>query len=345
MTPCYKCSFYQTCGGMVEDGVADFSCMLRCGQCKSLSGECPFACPNNEARLVWMVAEVKSLSYRPLLQFKAHSKDPWPFFAPQIYHGSCRWKPLDVGCVTIGIADLLARTKPTDSPIEVRRKFRLADATKIIGIGVARDHLLERWWAEKDIVAERLATMDLEAVTTPNFSIFANSPRTQSLVSIARIHHFSETLTKAGVPTVPHLYAETDMDWQRWTSVLLEQRNVQTIAMEFQTGLNNEVDARRYIEKLAELRESIGRPLHLIAIGGTRFSSILKSIFARSFTLTDATSFVKTWNRRRVDHGLPEEACAQEPGTDLTDLLQANIESREARLRKKLALTTRSLAA
>lgn len=338
MMPCYKCPMRNACGGLVQDGIADLSCMIRCGDCRSKKGECPFACPNNEKRFAWMVAEVKHLDYTPTTELLAPSFRQLPFFAPQIFHGSRRWKPLQTQLITISVADLLSRTKPDDDATRVRRVFRLEDDSKIIGLGVAKDHLLERWWSERQQVAARLGKMNLEAVTTPNYSIFANAPRPQSLVSIARIHHFSEALSAAGVPVVPHVYAETDFDWERWAIVLKNQPQINTIAIEFQTGLGVESKAHRYIEKLSELRAAIGRPLHIIAVGGTRHSSKLNEVFPLGYTLTDATSFMKTVRRRRVDHGEPEHRQLDSQD-DLSDLLQKNIESREKRLRRKLRLS------
>lgn len=337
MMPCYKCPMRKACGGLIQDGMAELSCMMRCGECRTKKGECPFACPNNEARFAWMVAEVKRLDYTPTTELLAPAARHLPFFAPQIFHGSRRWKPLQSQLVTISVADLLSRTKPTDEAIRVRRTFRLEDDARIIGLGVAKDHFLERWWGERHQVAARLGQMKLEAVTTPNYSIFTNAPRPQSLVSIARIHHFSEALSAAGVPVIPHVYAETDVDWERWAAVLKEQPRIHTIAIEFQTGLGVESKAHRYIGKLSELRTAIGRSLHLIAVGGTRHSEKLNEVFPHGYTLTDGTSFMKTVRRRRVDHDEPEHRHLDSQD-DLSDLLQKNIDSREKRLRRKLRL-------
>lgn len=284
-----------------------------------------------------MVAEVKHLEYTPTTKLLAPAAPRLPFFAPQIFHGSRRWKPLQSQLVTISIADLLSRTKPSDDAIRIRRIFRLEDDARIIGLGVAKDHYLERWWSEREQVAARLGRMNLEAVTTPNYSIFANAPRPQSLVSIARIHHFSEALSASGVPVIPHVYAETDIDWERWAAVLKDQAHIYIIAIEFQTGLGVESKAHRYIAKLSELRDTIGRPLHLMAVGGTRHSGKLNEIFRLAFTLTDGTSFMKTVRRRRVDHDGPEHRYLDSQD-DLSELLQKNIDSREKRLRRKLRL-------
>lgn len=349
MTPCHECILRPRCGGLVKDGEAEFTCMLRCGQCRDKHGNCPFACPNNEARFTMMVSEVKSLTYKPVTKLVSPQIVNWPLFSPQIYHGSRRFRPLHADCVSISIKSLLAETKPGDGPDDVRKAFKLEDSTKVIGLGVARDHFLEKWWGARRQIAEHLAGLGLHGVTTPNFSVFSNAPRPQTMVSIARIHHFSEALSAAGAAVIPHVYAETDLDWEQWKRVLQDQPAVHAIAMEFQTGLLKEEKAQRYIERLVELREAVGRPLHLIAVGGTKYAALLLNAFPNSFTVTDATSFFKTFYRRRLDHVKPEESVQMMPHEDLADLLQQNIDSRELRLRKKLRLpihaTALSLAA
>lgn len=137
---------------------------------------------------------------------------------------------------------------------------------------------------------------------------------------------------------IPHVYAETDSDWEQWKKVLQNQPGVNAISMEFQTGLLKEDAAMRYVERLVELQEAAGRSLHLVAIGATKYAALLIEAFPDSFTVTDATSFFKTFNRRRVDHASVEESMKMEPHEDLAELLQLNIDSRELKLRKKLHL-------
>jgi len=130
MTPCHECVLRPRCGGLVKDGEAEYTCMLRCGQCRDKHGNCPFACPNNEARFTMMVGEVKSLTYKPVTKLVSPQAANWPLFAPQIYHGSRRSRPLHVECVSISIKSLLAETKPGDGPRELCKIFKLEDSHK-----------------------------------------------------------------------------------------------------------------------------------------------------------------------------------------------------------------------
>lgn len=334
---CAACPSFGKCGGLVVDGEVELSCMHRCGDCRHFQGECPFACPKNEKRFVWMVAEVASLDYTPKTKLQGPDPQRFPFFVPQILHGSRRWKPLEVSPVAISIRDLLKCTKPGDDGQTVRRKFKLLDDTRILALGVARDHLLERWWCTRPDIIRRLALMELDGVTTPNFSIFYNAPRHQTLISIARIHHFSEGLSAAGIPVVPHVYAETDLDWRRWTDVLRDQTLVHMIAMEFQT-IDDDGFAMWYLSRLAKLQENVQRPLHLVAVGGGRYAHELSKVFPDRYTITEASSFVRAVNYHRSS-GVAEQSFTSDfsPLRDQADLLEANIAYSGAKLRRRSA--------
>lgn len=333
MSLCRNCPTYPRCGGLVVNGHEDlFGCMHRCQNCHERSVECPFACPNNSRRFVFMMHEVGALDYRPQTQIIGPAVQGFPFFAPQIYHASRRFKPLVTDAVTISIADLLARTRGR----KAHDAFCLDPETRVIGLGVAKDHELEKWWADRHNVAKQLSTMGLDAVTVPNFSIFSNAPMHQSLVSIARIHHFSEALSAVGIATVPHIYAETDVQWERWTDILKDQEKVSMIAMEFQTGLRFKEKASPYIHRLADLQQRIGRSLHLVAVGGTQHRAHLRAVFADRLTLTDATSFMKTFRRIKTDGPDGDVRVPMQRTDDLAHLLQTNIDAREKRLRKGL---------
>jgi hypothetical protein len=204
------------------------------------------------------------------------------------------------------VADLLVYARDCASPSSVRHRFQLAKNTRIIAVGVARDDWLERWWADFRQQAAFLQQIDVAAVTVPNFSVFTDAPRHQTLIHIARMHHFAERLTNDGLSVIPHLYAETPEDWGRWAEFLSNQRHVRFLAVEFQTGLRVRRRAIEFIQEVANLQRSIGRPLHLLAIGGARYVPELQQTCA-SFTVLDSQPFMKALYRRAYRHLPPHD--------------------------------------
>lgn len=106
------------------------------------------------------------------------------------------------------------------------------------------------------------------------------------------------------------------------------------LAMEFQTGLaKNPAKAGRYIQKLAELRQVTGRQLHLVAVGGTMFMDLLVKHFPDRLTVTDATAFMRTQNRLDIQG---KSSRKDRHSTDLSELLQSNIDAEIRHLRHRL---------
>jgi hypothetical protein len=327
---------------MVIDGVMEMGCLHRCGDCRDRKGECPFACPNNERRYVRMLQEVGKLGLPPTKQM--HGPDPvrLPLVLPQLSHGSRRWKPLSVDCVTIPITELLARTPPDADGLKVREIFRLDEEARILALGVAQDHFLEDQWSTRAEVTRRLAAMELEAVSIPNFSIFSNAPRHQSMVSLTRMHRFCDVLSEAGLRLIPHIYAETDPDWERWAEILKNHPQASVIAMEFQTHLVHAEPARDYILRLGRLQTAVGRPLHILAVGGTRYLRELRTQFQERCTFTEADSFFKTMHRQDVG---AETSSPTPIYTDLADLLDSHIARRKLRISRRFQSASLSVAA
>jgi hypothetical protein len=179
------------------------------------------------------------------------------------------------------------------------------------------------------------------AVTTPSFSVFEGVPRTQTLINIARSHHFNERLTNAGLPVVPHIYAQTPLDWDRWATFLVKQSHIKMVAMEFQTGLLKRQLGENCIEQLRLLQERTGRDLFLIAIGGARYTRLLEQAFQDRFLIVDSMPFMKAMHRRgaNVVGGLKESWIKRNTavGAPLDALLLDNILRYEERLIRRLS--------
>lgn len=53
------------------------------------------------------------------------------------------------------------------------------------------------------------------------------------------------------------------------------------------------------IQKLADLRDDVGRELHLLAVGAGQHAAVLRRHFSK-LTLVDSTPFIKTHKRQRL---------------------------------------------
>lgn len=230
-----------------------------------------------------------------------------PTYIPMIRHKSRRALRVSAPVVALSISDVLKMNSlgqygpVAHSGTELRAKFGLSPNAKILLVSVATDDHLERYWrfGRKHDAADTISKLDLIGMTTPNFSFFEDAPRLHTLRNRSRIIRVAEDLSAAGVSTVLHLNALIEEDWQFWTDLLKDRQDIRYVVKEFQTGLKQRVRGEAALKSLRQLQDDIGRPLHPIIVGGTKYVRDLRQLFGDSFTLIDSTPFIKTLNRQK----------------------------------------------
>jgi hypothetical protein len=184
-----------------------------------------------------------------------------------------------VGLPTSRVVSLW-RHRPNLTAVELRQFFRIIPDARIVLISVAQDHELEKMWRDMLVrdLPGFLARLEIEHITSPNYSIPDDLPRTEGLVNIARIVKASDQLSRAGLSVIPHLNASHERQWRNWTSFLKEHDHLKFVAKEFQTGLASARKAKWHISKLLEMQQRIGRGIHLCAVGGRRHMAHMLSL-------------------------------------------------------------------
>jgi hypothetical protein len=337
---CSDCLIHAKCGGLTLDNESYLTCYLECGSCRNNEyRQCLYACPNNPEYFMRELASVEALDYRPRTLLKAPSGARLPLYIPQIHHGYRRVRPFrgTDGYVALSLADIFSKkwhANCTDR--DLRSHFTVDPSAKVLALGVADDVTLEKWWGYFTHHLNLLKRMGITAITTPNFSVFENAPRSQTMIHIARIHKFNELLSSAGLAVIPHIYAQTEVDWLGWKEFLLEQAHISTLAMEFQTGLRSPNRAKEYILQLEKLQQSVQRPLSLVAVGAARYVVHLVKVFAERLTVVDSNPFMKAMWRRGTNVIGPLSAKWIERHTHenepVDSLFWENVTSYEARL-------------
>lgn len=305
-----QCPWFDGCGGLDETQPTLEGCFASCGRIVEPEGvtECQFyswACPCRGDAFHALVQEVGTLYARPWKPLRPPAID-LPAYIPIVRHGSGRRAPLSYGVVGISITDLMPQAREATygpivhTPEALRAHFGLAPGTKVILSGVANDPVIEYFWRYRTVndVVRRLAALDIAAVTTPNFSLPRNAPRTHSLYNLKRILISTENLS-AGLGVIPHIHAQTEEDWLRWAWLLRGQRDIRYVACEMQTGHRSPARARWAIEKLCEMQDRVGRALHPVAMGAVQHTAIFAEHFD-SFTVVDSHPFMSAVKQREI---------------------------------------------
>ncbi|HEX8549944.1 MAG TPA: DUF4417 domain-containing protein [Abditibacteriaceae bacterium] len=226
----------------------------------------------------------------------------------------------------------LAATRKTQlDAVGLRRRFMLRDDAEVIGISVAQDPPLERYWRyrNKHDLPKRIAEWNLSALTVPNFSYFTDAPPWHTLWNFHRMLKVAEEFSVQGIPIVPHVNCLEDNHRRAWAAVLREQPHLKFVAKEFQTGSKRSDMADEAFSDLCQLQAEVGRPLHPIIIGGIRLWNRLRENFD-DFTVVDSKPFMMTTHRQEILDA-PDGVIRTKPhplprGAFLDELWQLNLD-------------------
>src|SRR5690606_30898396 len=110
-----------------------------------------------------------------------------------IYHGSRRQQALDAEVVALRLSDVVnfrAKTPKFASREALCEAFRLDPNCSIILTGVDHDSRIEPWWtlgSARPAIIQGLVALGVTLVTTPNFSLILDHPRTDDMHAMKRI--------------------------------------------------------------------------------------------------------------------------------------------------------------
>ena len=173
-----------------------------------------------------------------------------------------------------------------------------------------------------------LLDLNVQLVTTPNFSVVADVPRWDNLYAMKKIAWLWFEMASAGVPTALHLNGRTERDWDRWATFVFEHEEIDCVSFEFGTGGRSTDRIQWYGNRLEEFAEAVERPLTAIVRGGRPILAQLFQAFHR-LVFVDTNAFSKTIKRQKltysIEAGLRTAPHPTEPMAPIDDLLVANV--------------------
>jgi hypothetical protein len=338
---CNGCIDRPVCGG-IHPRISLLDCTEHCcGKPDS----CKWVCRRNPGFKAYMQA-IGGLSLDNIrLTGPALPVAPLPPVVPLIYHRSRRAAPLEIPAAAIKLAQLFDRR--TGAPRfatrdELCHRFALAPTTTLVVSGVDKDPVIERWWGigqpQRLAVIQAMKAIGIAIITSPNFSLCVDWPRTGDMAAMKRIARVYAEFMNAGLPATLHAHGRTDTDFARWAALLQRLEAIDYLSYEFSTGAAYGERRDRHLAWLKGLAGSVARPLHLIVYGAAAVVPELIAAFA-TVTLIDTNSFLKAVHRQvriRDDKGnLSWSTRPTDPGDDLTDRLRDIIgETRAIHARK-----------
>ena len=261
-------------------------------------------CRFNPKLFVARMREVGGLDFDNAPRTSANSMPTLPMVVPFVYHRYGRAAVLDEPIAALSLYELVdfatGKLRVT-SRAELAARFLIPDGAQVILSGVDRDRPIERWWNSMDrgSLIESLSKLGITLVTTPNYSVLTDVPRTDNLHAMKRILLTWTEMASAGLPTALHVNARTEHDYLRWGDLIIMRREIEILAFEFASGCGWGERIDWHIGQLCGLADRVGRPLAIVIRGGGRKLEELQRHFAQ-VTLIETQAFARTIKRRRA---------------------------------------------
>lgn len=327
---CATCLERDRCGGVHTDaGILDCADLCSC-QDKS---SCDMVCRFNPRRFVARMREVGGLGFETAPRTVANGVPELPAIIPFVDHRYGRETILDEPAIAISLYELvnLATGKPhVSSRAELSARFLIPEGSAIVVSGVDKDAPIERWWELEDraTILAALRALGVALVTTPNYSVLTDVPRTDNLHAMKRILLAWTEMARAGLPAALHVNGRTQHDYARWAELITDRPEIELLAFEFATGCGRGERIDWHVGQLCALADRVGRPLALVIRGGGRKLDVLRRHFS-NVTLIDTEAFSRTIRRRRAhltESGRLKWAKFLTPvGAPIDDLLAHNV--------------------
>ena len=112
----------------------------------------------------------------------------------------------------------------------------------------------------------------------------------------------AEALTSEGVAVIPHINSNHAQDWNWMAEFYQNHPELNTACMEFRTGNREKGRMIRKISFLKDMRDKIGRDLHVVVVGSCAAAREAKLYFP-NITAMDATPCLKSIKRQMAELG------------------------------------------
>ncbi|MDP1806414.1 MAG: DUF4417 domain-containing protein [Acidimicrobiales bacterium] len=241
-------------------------------------GQCPIRCGSRTDIGAWMADVGGTLAFDDLV---LETKLPagLPRYIPQVdghdvagFDADLAWPAYGVGLRRVFSPDT-HRIYPKFAGHDAHQALGLAPGQLAVLVGYGEDPLVEALWSDRHSLIPQIAEQGWDLVLAPNYSMYANQPRTEHLLNFRRNLLIATELADAGVAAVPNLYWFRKEDLDRYLSWLEDTRPA-AVAINLQTFRTDEDWEVMALPGLTYLALGIPRDLVVIVAGSSRVDRI-----------------------------------------------------------------------
>jgi hypothetical protein len=336
---CHGCHHFAACGGLCVKGL--FDCLDLCcndpDNCTRVCRKAP------SVRFANQLREIDGFDFgnvprAPLLKHQIRDD-----IVPLVYHGSSRVDQLSGTAFALRLTDIVnfrEKTLKFSDRAALCAAYRIPEDAQLILSGVNQDHRIEPWWtlgsAARLGIIEQMRRLGIDLVTTPNFSVVLDQPRTDDMHAMKRILIAFTEFSEGGIPCALHAHGRTERDFERWAAEIAARTEIEVLSYEFTTGPGRRARRSWHLDQLAGLATAAGRDLDIVVRGDPQVVEFLRGHFRKVIYL-ETSAFMKTLKRQRAERDgndrLRWALSPTEPGEALDGLFSHNLRERVSLLR------------
>jgi hypothetical protein len=152
----------------------------------------------------------------------------------------------------------------------LREVYRLASTTRIAIEFYVEDRVLEGLWANRASVVREIASLGVDLILSPNYSVWRDACRFEQTVQQRRAHLYYCWLREAGLPAIPDVgFSRFEPDGRLWAEWINSQRDLQAVSI-FCGGKRIHAERRAHLETVEDiaLLDQTVRPGVAFVLGG-----------------------------------------------------------------------------
>jgi len=164
--------------------------------------------------------------------------------------------------------------------VDIRATLGLAPDTKLVLLAYGRDELIENIWPERWRIYEELLKLNLDLITSINYSIWLNQNHCEHLINVKRNLLTFQEMQSIGLPAIPSIYWYGHKDLDRWAKWLNDHPQIKMAAINLQT-----LRTRKYwtatVDDLTYFSKLLKSEIHFLIDGPSTIGRIdqIKEIF------------------------------------------------------------------
>lgn len=300
---CSNCLDREICGGLhLPNGSAVLTCLDFC-QCADPQ-RCDIVCPKVPDRYARRIHEIHGLQFDDIPRHPAPDFPDLSGYIPIVEGRVSQRRPVEIDYAAIPLSRAVKGRGPLQrakTREELIRDHGISPRKGWLVTGIEDDRFVERFWRLPKYreIFHDLRNAGVVYATTPNFSLYADTPRHDNLHAMKRIAWMWHLMNQAGLPTALHINGRTDHDFSRWREFILARPEITSIAFEFLTGARLLDDAERYFARITSLAQGVKRPLTLVMRGSQDIAKRLEEVFEKVIWL-DSTPYFKAMHRHEL---------------------------------------------